>query len=134
MDYEKAKHAIKRICLQAKGDLPGAEATYRKVILLDPENFVAHANLGVILDAKGDLPGSLASFRCAVRFGPTEPKARAYYGLALFVKGELVDAEAELREALRLQPGFAFVQSHLDALFQARQRRSKALSQKWRIS
>ena len=52
---------------EVKGDMDGAIAEYREALRLNPNNDMAHYNLGLALEHKGDWDGAMAESvrRCA---------------------------------------------------------------------
>jgi predicted TPR repeat methyltransferase len=86
------------------GDLPGAEALYRRVLALQPDNGDALNLLGQIARARGDLAEALRLIGRAVAGQPGAPVFLAAQGAALAEAGRLPEAEAALRAALAARP------------------------------
>ena len=61
------------LALKAQGKLDEVVASYREAIRLEPDNAVAHLNLGGILRARGDFAGSLALLRRGHELGSKQP-------------------------------------------------------------
>lgn len=105
--------------LYQRKDLKGAEAAFRKVIELNPNNAKAHYRLGVALIQQNKLEEAIAEYRQAIRIDPNDAAAHNDLGLALTLQGKLEEAITELRQAIRLNPDNAKAYSNLGlALFQ----------------
>jgi len=76
-----------------------AQHVYEKLIALDPQHFLAHANLGCELRAQGDVPGALRAFRVARDGAPSIHTNRSNLLLTLLcdetMTAESLRAEAE---------------------------------------
>jgi tetratricopeptide (TPR) repeat protein len=68
--YSGAHVGLGNVLLQ-KGDLDGAEASYRAAITLDPDQAGPYFNLGLVCDRRGDLVGAEEWRRKAVVAAPT---------------------------------------------------------------
>ncbi len=90
---------------ERRGDLAGAEATFRRALEKDPRETKAMDDLAVVARRRGELAAAEGWYRRALGVQPAlvEP----HYGLAeVFVEaGRLDDARAELDLLLRLAPG-----------------------------
>lgn len=90
---------------ERRGDLAGAEATFRRVLEKDPRDTQAMDNLAVVARRRGDLAGAETWYRRALGVEPAlvEP----HYGLAeVYVEsGRLDDARGELALLLSVAPG-----------------------------
>ncbi len=109
-------HFQQGYALNAKGDLDGAIASYKKAIELDPKNAPAHSNLGVALRAKGDLAGAIASYKKAIELSPKNAPAHTNLGVALSDKGDPDGASACYTKAIELDPKLAQAHSNLGAI------------------
>jgi Flp pilus assembly protein TadD len=82
---------------------------------LNPNDDMAHNNLGVALGKKGELDGAIAEYREVLHLNPKDEDAHNNLGVALGKNGVL-DAEiAEEREALRLNLNYVAAHSNLGA-------------------
>ncbi len=98
-----------------------AFAECSEALRLDPDNYVAHLNLGTVLYDQGKMESATAEFRAAVRIKPDIPTAHSNLGNALVAKGKLEEAIAEYRKAVQLGPDDALSHSVLgEALFDQR--------------
>ncbi len=82
---------------------------------LNPNNDMAHNNLGVALGNKGDWDGEIAEERAALRLNPNNDMAHNNLGLALGNKGDWDGMITEEHEALRLNPNNDMAHASLGA-------------------
>ena len=64
------------------GQLPAAEAAFRKSLTRSPEFFTAHLDLGVLLAQQARFTEAIPEFEAALRIQPTNAVARQYLDLA----------------------------------------------------
>lgn len=84
-----------------------SESLWRHALAVDPENNIAHNNLGVFLRSSGRAGEGEKHLREAIRIDPTHAEARFNLGNALFEGERFEEAVAQYREAIRSQPGRA---------------------------
>ncbi len=77
---------------------------WQQVLRLQPENDIAHQQLGKYLDDAGDTSGAIAHFQEAVRLNPDSAKARYNLGVLLIKANTLDEAVAQFAEGARLSP------------------------------
>src|SRR5262249_11483837 len=70
------------------GDLPGAAASFRRAVKINPNHAAYHGNLGDVLDRQGDLPAAAASFRQAIKINPDLAMAHCALGQVLLRQGD----------------------------------------------
>ncbi|HVJ82437.1 MAG TPA: tetratricopeptide repeat protein [Planctomycetia bacterium] len=70
--YSGAHVGLGNVLLQ-KGDLEGAEASYRAALAIDPSAGATYFNVGLIYDRKGDLEKAESWYRKAVAAAQTRP-------------------------------------------------------------
>lgn len=75
-----------------EGNLEKAAECFRQTLLLDPENALAHFNLGSVLDESGYVDAARQHLRQAVRLNPIYPDA--HYNLAFVCEKLKAYAEA----------------------------------------
>lgn len=90
-----------------------SESVFSHALEIDPDNFLAHNNLGAALSAQGRFTESEAHFKEAVRLNPTYPPARTNLGNALARRGAYTAAIEHYEAALQRQPGLAEAQYNL---------------------
>lgn len=98
------------ILVPLSGDLENLERwneainVARQALRVDPNNDMAHVNLGIALGSTNDTAGAEAEFHEALRIDPKNDWAHYNLGVALVIKGDQEGAIAQYREALRLNP------------------------------
>jgi len=80
---------------------------FRRAILLDPDLFAAHANLGTLLAEQGATDQALAALEMAVRLKPDSPEAHNNLANLLVALGQLDSAVEHCRQSLAIRPGNA---------------------------
>jgi Flp pilus assembly protein TadD len=80
---------------------------FRHALAVEPDNYVAHANLGSALARIGDGSGAEAEYREALRLDPRSPVASYDLGLLLAERGDHDDAIALYRQAVAFDPAYA---------------------------
>jgi len=88
-----------------------SETLWRQALALDPDNYVAHNNLGMVKYERGErqkgeefFQAAEGHFRAALDVLPTFADARTNLGMVLTHRGRLEEAEAELRRSIELNP------------------------------
>ncbi|MBN8907008.1 MAG: tetratricopeptide repeat protein [Rhodospirillales bacterium] len=94
-----ADHSNLGAVLRAAGDLPAAEAAYRRAIELDPLFAPAHHNLGNLLADLNRLDEAAASYQSALTANSTYAEAANALGVVRQRQGRLSDAESAFRNA-----------------------------------
>ncbi|MBT5107880.1 MAG: tetratricopeptide repeat protein [Rhodospirillaceae bacterium] len=99
--------------LKAKGDFPGAIASYRAALDLNPDYGDATGNLGVALHLSGRSAEAIDCFQAALKAQPDDARCWTLYGAALALQGQLGAAETAHRRALTLAPVMADAHNNL---------------------
>jgi Flp pilus assembly protein TadD len=81
-----------------------SEAAFRHALDVEPDNFLAHTNLGTALEQRGALDEAHLHYEEAVRLNPTWPTALINLGNVRARQGRLGDAEGLYRRALDREP------------------------------
>ena len=81
-----------------------AEALFRRTLALEPNNAVAHFNLGYTHDKRGQYHKAIEEFRAATRLNPKIDRAWYGLGLAHAQLGQHREAAEALEQAATLQP------------------------------
>ena len=87
------------------GQLPDAEAAYRRVLGLDADHADANHLLGVIAHQVGDHGAAVELIGKAIRHDPSTAAYHCNLGNALHELGRLDEAAASQRQAIALNPG-----------------------------
>ncbi len=93
--------------LQKQGDLAGAEAAYRRVLALEPDNAEALNNLGNVLRALKRPAESVDCFQQALKAKPEHPAILSNLGLALGDLHRFAEAAECHRRAVAADPMLA---------------------------
>jgi tetratricopeptide (TPR) repeat protein len=88
-------------------------ALFGRAIALEPDNHVAHCQLGEAMEAKGRHDEAAGEFREALRLEPGDSQAHGNLAMVLFNKGLTAEALAHYREAVRINPRRAITQSSM---------------------
>lgn len=80
---------------------------FSRVLRIDPDNYIGHANLADHLFYGGKVRESLPHYQEAVRVAPERAKARRNLGAALAMLERYDEAIVQYLEALRLEPDMA---------------------------
>jgi Tfp pilus assembly protein PilF len=93
-------------------NLKQAEITCRKILRMQPNDFIAHTTLGCILKEEGFTQEALQCFQKSIQFNPGY--AKAYYNLGLLYqeKNQIDEAVTYYRKALQIIPDWA--ETHWD--------------------
>jgi protein O-GlcNAc transferase len=97
------------------GDVAGAEASYRKLLVTDPGHVAALNNLGCLYREQARLEDAVAVFSALVVVAPGYATGRYNYGVTLLAAGERGLAEAQFRAVLALAPAHAGARQGLRA-------------------
>jgi tetratricopeptide (TPR) repeat protein len=87
---------IRAIQLHQAGDFAGAIREYKKFLALDPDNFVARANLGAALAHQGMYTEAIEEYKMAAKLRPGNPQVELNLALAHYKAMELGEAVREL--------------------------------------
>ncbi len=93
---------------EQSGDRTGAEASYKKVLALNPTDAnllkPAQANYGLLLAKDNDPDAAIAALKDAAQSDPSNADVQAALGLMYLKKGQKADAKAAYQKALALDP------------------------------
>ncbi len=101
------------------GQLPSAEAAYRRVLEIDPSHAAAMQHLAMVLLRRGEAQQAADWAQRAIQVDPARAE---YYPLLAEAQrrlGRVDDAIAAYRQAIALAPDFADAHSNLGTLLQA---------------
>ena len=111
---------------QLAGDASTAESTYQQAIKLDPNNAVAHYNLGTVYDRQGNTSQAVTEYTATLVISPTFTDA--LFNLAVdTATSDPAGAQRLYLRVLALQPTFAAAWLNLGFIVQGE---GKPLTQK----
>ena len=120
--------------LERMHHLDAAEAQFRKVLALQPNNTIALNYLGYMLADRGkDLPQALAMIKKAVKLDPMNYAYLDSLGWAYFKMGNYAEAEKNLRQACNRDSTDPTVHDHLGQLYE-KTGRLKLAAEQWELS
>jgi protein O-mannosyl-transferase len=109
---------------------------FTQALVADPNNFVAHDNLGVELDRRGRFDEALFHYRETLRLKPGDRNGETNFALASFAKADRLIAANQpdqalsvIREGLRFRPQNALAHAQIGRILQARQQLPEALKE-----
>lgn len=103
------------------GNLPQAEALYKQVLQVSPNQPDALHLLGLISKQKGDLATASQLMRKALTVNPNYVEAYVNLGATLQAQEKLDEAAECYRKALALRPNYAEVHSNLGVVLKAQE-------------
>jgi hypothetical protein len=89
------------------------EAVMRHRLEKNPNDVVAHMNLGAILLSRLDPQGAVTELRAAARLDPNQPEVHNMLGLGLATLNRNADAIPQFEMALRARPDYASARFNL---------------------
>jgi Flp pilus assembly protein TadD len=126
-DIPQVQHNL-GLAYRKKGDLPKAEAAFRKAAELDPKFAEPHGALSVMLAGAGKRDEALAEAEKAVALSPDS--SQYLYNLAVLYRdsGRAVDAEPVFLKLEQLEPQNVEIQYHLATAYMGQGRIQDALA------
>ncbi len=88
---------------RTEGDLPKAEALYRRALQCDPSNSNAHLRLGIVLGDRRRYPEAIGQLKEAIRLDPSGSSAHYHLATVYRQMGRTADAQTEYRKVRQLQ-------------------------------
>lgn len=95
---------------------PLAEAYSKKALALNPEEPMAHNNLGLIDAARGQLKDAEKEYLQELSFNPFYDSAHYNLGLLYYELGNFADARKQWEETLNINPQYLDALQALQAL------------------
>lgn len=123
----EAYSALGHIKMQYEHDWSGAERAYHRSIELNPNDAVAHKNLGLFLALSGRFDDGIAHLRQAQALEPSRPAFGALIGMILNYQRRYDEAIAQLRSTLAMDPGLPITNIYLAAAYLRRGEYDKAM-------
>jgi len=103
-------------CFESLGAWDKAAESYRRVVVLAPQDHVILNNLGVVYLRKGDVPAAKKIFVEAVSLNPVDPMAQTNLAYCLIQEGQREEAEKMLKKVLETTPSFQAAEANLKLL------------------
>jgi hypothetical protein len=104
------------------------EAVMRHRLEKNPNDVVAHMNLGAILLSRLDPQAAVSELRAAARLEPNRPEVHNMLGLGLATLNRNADAIGEFQLALRARPDYASARFNLATALAKSGRRDEAVA------
>jgi serine/threonine protein kinase/TolB-like protein/Tfp pilus assembly protein PilF len=128
-ELAEAHAALAQIRFYYDWDWPGAEATYRRAIDLNPGYAEARASHGFTLTALGRFDEAIAEMEEARRLDPLSMPLNRDIGSVYFFARRYDRAVDEYRRALELDPGFTSLHTALGTAYMMQGRHTDALAE-----
>ncbi len=96
------------------GTWKSSESLFARALELNPNNFLAHTNLGAAQLAPDQLRSRVHHFEEAVRLNPTYPEALNNLGMVRAQEGRFFEAKGYFEKALSLNPNLIAARSNLN--------------------
>ncbi len=102
--------------LEAQGKLDDAAKEYRQALAINPDNYVAHNELGIVLGKQGLTQEALKEFRQSLAIKPDQATAHSNMGWIFTLTHRLPEAEEEFTQALQFAPQDAHAHNGLGVI------------------
>ena len=112
---------------QEFGNYVEAEAIWRNVLELSPNNADAYSNLGDALSAQGQLAAATDAYRQAIQLNPDLADAYTGLGFALLGQGKFEQAQESFDQAADINHRQAETHDHLGQILQSQGRLEEAI-------
>jgi protein O-mannosyl-transferase len=106
-----------------------AESLFRRALMVNQENFMAHTLLGNVLERQGRLDEAIGHYQQALRLKPYSADANNGLGVALAAQGLLDEAVKRFERAVGQEPGHAEAHNNLGLTLARQGRLDPAISQ-----
>ncbi|MEZ6079616.1 MAG: tetratricopeptide repeat protein [Pirellulaceae bacterium] len=124
---DQAQALMAALRLHQRGQLSRAEKSYKKILIRETENAVAHHLLGRLYYQTQRSDAAIASLQRAVAVQPNYPDALMDLANMLHDQGQYVQAEECLLQVIRRQPNNSMPHNNLGVLYKDQQRFDEAL-------
>jgi predicted O-linked N-acetylglucosamine transferase (SPINDLY family) len=111
-----------------QGNLHKAEYIYREILKVQPDNVVAHCNLGIVLREKGQLDEAITCYQKAVKLNPNLADVYCNLGSAFQEKGQLDETITCYQKAIKINPNLADVHCNLGRALQEKGQLDEAIT------
>lgn len=127
-DFESAKRRIQQALALQGTEKGGAIEQYQKLLKTNPDNALAHNNLGLLLLKKGRLEEAIAHYEAALKVAPLMPDALKNMANAMVIKKDYPKAEEYYEKAIKLTPQDPTLYNNLGSLYAYQQQIAKAVT------
>lgn len=86
--HAESWNSLGSVYIERHGDLRQAEECFRHALEINPNDALAHHNMGVLAQIRGDLDGALAKFRLAQRLEPAAVASNFSEALLHLLRGD----------------------------------------------
>ena len=101
---------------------------WQEVVAHQPNNYLAHYNLGLILNHAGREQESFAELQASVAANPNSANARSAFGFALMNAGRIPEAIDSLKAALALEPNHVGALNNMGRALNMTEQNAEAIS------
>jgi tetratricopeptide (TPR) repeat protein len=98
-------------------------------LAVDPDNFLAHVNMGMAAERDGQLADAMAHYMASLRLNPDRPEAHNDLGVLLARQGKMDEALVQYQAALRAEPNHVAAHANLGAALAAQNRLAEAIAE-----
>ena len=88
---------------------------YNKVLQIEPNNIIAHGQLGLALAATGKIDEAIEQFRIVLKASPDDVEMHCNTGLLLEQQGKIDLAVSEYHQAIQIDPNYTKAADLLNA-------------------
>ncbi len=119
VDANRSEECLQQAtALHQAGRFAAALKPYAEAIRHDPQNHIAHSNMGLALHALERLDEAVASFKAAIAIKGDFADAHNNLGVTLKKRGDLDAALGSYRQAVAINPDYAAAHHNLGSLLQ----------------
>jgi tetratricopeptide (TPR) repeat protein len=135
-DHENAKAAIANVARNTfndgniayrRGDLDGALASYRKVLVIDNSFYQALYQIGVIETRLGNISKAVAAYNRSLEINPDFYRGWYALGLALNKNNETENALSAFEKSIELNPGYTKAYGSIGEIYYNNKESDKAI-------
>jgi tetratricopeptide (TPR) repeat protein len=115
--------------LTEQNKLDEAAKEWRQALVIDPNNYVAHYNLGVIFERQGSTDQAIKELRISLDLQPKQPSAHTIIGKLYSQTHQLPQAAEEFAQTVQLNPANSAAHNDLGAALMQLGENEKAVEQ-----
>ncbi len=99
---------------------------FSHAINVNPDNFLAHRNIGLALSYRGDLDRAIGHFKQALRINPASARCYNDIGTVFMVKGRYAESIGYFEKALYYQPDYSKAHNNLGMVLMVQEKYGQA--------